>query len=360
VDENGDEVPIVAESPRAAAEILAKLLREARIAQPSQQSVRERAKKWLEARKPHLDSRTHEHYEDVVLPHINAAIGDLIPAKLTIEDLQGWINCALADEYSPHTIRGWVARLKTMMSDWGITFPWRRLKLDLGPKRKKPRLNEEETVRVLARLKKHRPNPWALIAFMDETGLRFTHASAIRFEDIDEAAGVIHVRRKNVMGEPGEISRTKNAPEQIPYTAEVKAIVQAHRAYLLRRQHRGLAAGWLFPSRTGGLRLNTSSIKTAWAWALREERIDRWVSPHGIRRAWRDRLRRSNVDRDVAKKLGGWSTDQMAEEYGDVSVDEMRAAMERAAEQRQNVVRLKTATEGGTSPQLPAEKVKGA
>jgi hypothetical protein len=122
-------------------------------------------------------------------------------------------------------------------------------------------LNAEELTRFLAALKKKRPGQYALVATLAMTGLRFCHASALRWTDIDEAGGIIRTRRKNARARVGKVTRKKNAPRRYPLHPELAEILRAHRAYLLKRQHRGLANGWCFPSKTGGLQRPSSLIK---------------------------------------------------------------------------------------------------
>lgn len=168
---------------------------------------------------------------------------------------------------------------------------------------------------------------YALTATLAFTGLRFCHASALEWDDIDEAAGVIHIRRSQVRGEIGVVSRKKRAPKQYPLVPELAQILREHRKGMLKKQVRGLQHGWVFPSRTGGLRKGTSTMDKAWAASLKAAGIDRRFTVHGLRRTFNDLARRAGVDAVTTRSLTGHVTERMQEHYSTVRLDEQRAAV---------------------------------
>jgi integrase len=98
--------------------------------------------------------------------------------------------------------------------------------------------------------------------------MRFCHASALRWEDVDERRSVILVQRKNVPGLVGPVSRKKRAPRTIPLHANVIEVLRWHRQQLIAAQHPGLSSGYMFPSRVGTLR-QPNSVYKAWQGCLR-------------------------------------------------------------------------------------------
>jgi integrase len=89
-----------------------------------------------------------------------------------------------------------------------------------------------------------------LTATLALTGLRFCHASALRWEDFDEKAAVLYVRRRQLRGRLGPVTLVKRAPKEVPVSPELMAILREHR---LTARHSRRVRGWIFPSSTGGL-----------------------------------------------------------------------------------------------------------
>src|SRR5262245_61280648 len=97
------------------------------------------------------------------------------------------------------------------------------------------------------------PHHHALVATLAYTGLRFCHASALRWEDWDEEAGVLRVVRKHFRGEIGPVSRKKQAPKEYPVEPELAEILNQQRKRLFP-DHVGAVEGLMFPSAERTLR----------------------------------------------------------------------------------------------------------
>src|SRR5690349_263171 len=117
----------------------------------------------------------------------------------------------------------------------------------------------KQLARFLAVMKARSPQHFALAATLALTGLRFCHASALRWEDFDERAALLHIRRRQLRGRLGPVTLVKRAPKEIPVSPELLAILNQHRR-TERRPRR--VRGWMFPSSTGGLRCPSSLHKT--------------------------------------------------------------------------------------------------
>lgn len=175
-------------------------------------------------------------------------------------------------------------------------------------------------------MRTHYPQLYALVALLAYTGLRFCHASALRWEDWDEATGVIRVVRKHFRGTVGPVSRKKQAPKEYPVEPELAEILREHRKLLLRTQAKGLAEGWMFPSAEGTLR-TPNSLDRAWAKCLAHAKIAKRFTVHGLRYTFTDLVRRANVDAVVRRALTGHVTEEMQRHYSTVGMDEKRAAV---------------------------------
>lgn len=170
------------------------------------------------------------------------------------------------------------------------------------------------------------PQHYALVVLLAYTGLRFCHASALRWEDWDEEAGVLRIRRKHVRGKVGPVSRKKRAPKEYPVEPELREILQEHRRLLLKEQAPGLEEGWMFPASNGALR-TPNSLDRAWAACLKAAKIEKRFTVHGLRYTFTDLVRRANVDVVVRRALTGHVTEQMQRKYSTVGLDEKRDAI---------------------------------
>lgn len=187
-------------------------------------------------------------------------------------------------------------------------------------------LAPEQLVAFLEAMRTHYPQHYALVALLAYTGLRFCHASALRWEDWDEATGVIRVVRKHFRGTVGPVSCKKQAPKEYPVEPELAEILREHRKLLLRTQAKGLAEGWMFPSAEGTLR-TPNSLDRAWSKCLTHARITKRFTVHGFRYTFTDLVRRANVDAVVRRALTGHVTEEMQRHYSTVGMDEKRAAV---------------------------------
>ena len=187
-------------------------------------------------------------------------------------------------------------------------------------------LEPEELVAFLAAMKAEAPQHWGLSVLLAYTGLRFCHASALRWADWDRARSLIRVVRKQVRGKTAAVTRKKQAPREIPVEPELAAALDEHRATLLSEQAPGLAEGWMFPSSAGTLR-SPSSLYKAWQRCIEVAGIGHRFTVHGMRYTFTDLVRRANVDAVVRRALTGHVTEQMQRHYSHVSLDEKRAAM---------------------------------
>lgn len=175
-------------------------------------------------------------------------------------------------------------------------------------------------------IRERRPEHFAYVATRASTGMRACHVSALQWPDIDEAAGVIRVVRKQVEGVVGEVTRKKRVPKEFPLQPELATILREHRQ-LLETRSPGLDSAWVFPAvRTGKLR-GANSMRKAWVSCLKAAGITERFTPHGLRRTFNDMLRRAQVDPAIAKALTGHVTEQMREHYSTVGLDEKRAAV---------------------------------
>lgn len=257
------------------------------------QKIGEYAQSWIKLRLPGLDRSTSERYAEALDNHLLPAFGELFVDALRADDIQRWVNGSLADGYAVATVRGWLRVLKVMMRDnrlfsrecleSRITFPQKRRDEDEDDEPNS--LTREELSKFLDAMSELYPQHYALVATLAFTGLRFSHASALKWDDIDEDAGIIRVRRKQVRGTVGPVSKHKRAPRQYPLPDALATILRAHRRRLMANQEPGFASGWCFPSKNGELRF-PSSLKKAFTACKKAAKINKRFTPHGLRRTF--------------------------------------------------------------------------
>jgi integrase len=276
-----------------------------------------------------------------VLPRL----GDLYFDALRQTDVQDWVNEGLKDRYRVDTVRGWFRVLRTMIRDAMQTLdlprdPTLRIAFPEAEEREEPNaLEPEQLARFLAAMQRRYPQHHALTAVLAFTGLRFCHASALKWDDLDEEAAVIRVRRKQIRGRVGNVSRKKQAPRVIPIGPELLELLRAHKKQVhaprVSRIARGLHAlhkapgveeGWCFPSEVGTLR-TPGGLWKAWRICKTEAGIQGRFTVHGLRRTFNDLTRRAGVDGIVIRSLTGHVTEKMRGHYSTVALEEKRRAV---------------------------------
>lgn len=299
--------------------------------------LRDSCEQWLELKTPSVDWRTGEGYARA-LAHVcgepgrslrdrDGGLGDFYSDAFTRADVQTFVNAQLAFGYSPETIRGWLRVLRTMAEDNGWPNPAFRVSLPDAPDRGSNMLGEEQLAAFLRAMKEWFPQHYALTVVLACTGLRFCHATSLRFDDVDETHRLLHIRRKQVRGVVGTVSRKKKAPKVIPIEKEVLDVIRWHRQTMLADQHPGLADGWVFPSKNGKLFLGTNSLSKAWKACLKAAGIGERFTVHGLRKTFNDVTRRAKVDPLVIKSITGHVTEDMREHYSTVDLTEKRQAV---------------------------------
>jgi integrase len=221
---------------------------------------------WLGIKKKTLDPGTYERYEAALEDHAFKAFGRMEFIDLRGLHVQGWINDELTKGYRVSTVKGWFRAFRTMVQDAveDLALPRDPTKRTHFP----PEDEREETNALLpnqldsflAEMERRYPQHFALAATLAHTGLRFCHASALRWEDFDVKSGILHVRRRQLRGRVGRVTLVKRAPKEYPVPPQLVAILIAHRAS--GRPWRPRRRGWMFPNSVGGLR-SPSSLQKA-------------------------------------------------------------------------------------------------
>jgi integrase len=334
---------VVGVSAQEAARMRSALMQEIRVPAPETRRIRigEFARSWMKSKTISIDPATARTYADALDQHVLPAFGDFWFDALTKSDVQQWVNASLTStyetkggkqkRYTRNAIHAWFRVLRAMVRDAvealglprdptvRIAFP------DPVPREEANTLDPTQLVKFLAAFRARYPQHHGLVTLLAFTGLRFCHASALRWEDWDEGASVLLVRRKQVRGKVGPISRKKRAPAVIPVEGALADVLVEHRQRL-QRTPKLFEKGWMFPSEAGTLRA-PSTLDKAWSACVEVAGITHRFTPHGLRYAFTDLVRLAKVDAVVRRALTGHVTEEMQRKYSTVGLDEKRSAL---------------------------------
>lgn len=302
--------------------------------------VAQYAAAWLAQKKTRVDTTTHRTYEAALRLHVLPRFGGLRLDEIRSAHVQAWISDALTARVNRTTVHGWFRVLRTMLrnavgayEDTALRDPTARIAFpaedegddsDYEPNA----LTTAQIVAFLAAFDERYPQHAAFVRFLVRTGLRFSHASAIRWDDVDFIAGTIAIRRKQVQTVVGKVRRKKRAPRVVPMTNEMRATLLAQRAWLARELGRAPRSDeWVFPASNGRPR-RPGSIRRAWRACLAAAGIAHRLTPHGLRYTFVDENRREKIDPIITETFTGHVTEAMRRHYSHVSLDERKEALE--------------------------------
>ena len=305
--------------------------------------VGEYAQSWMKSKAVRVDANTARNYALCLDRHILPALGDFYYDALTRRDVQDWVDGALtrtwqtrgleSRPYGIDTVYSWYRVLLNMTRDAVDELelerdPTMRIAFPARPPMTEPKsLSPEKLARFLREMYQRYPQHFALTSTLVFTGLRFCHATALKWEDWDEASGIITVKRKQVVGVVGLLTRRKPGSGDIPIHPELANVLREHRRELLRQQNPGLAEGWMFPAPKGKLRRQGTLCK-AWQKCLEAAGIAQRFTIHGTRYTFTDLTRLAEVDAVVRRALIGHATEAMQQHYSHIAMDEKRQAMD--------------------------------
>jgi integrase len=324
------------EAVAAQAKLRGEVLGDGNVNEPRRVRLGDYAKSWLSGRLPTLKPSTAARYADTLDRVILPVLGDFYLNSVTPEDTLRCFEGA-AKGKAASTANGYLRVFKVMMADAAAQY---RLSTDAAARlRAVPEpgekelesddpvnlLTADEMTRFMAVLKEGYPQWYALAFTQFATASRFSEVSALRWEDIDEARGIIRIRRGNwrTLVSTAKIDRRRRNPA---LTDELRQVLAEWREQL-RRSHRHFESGWVFPSKAGKPHHNASGMGKAMEACLKEIGVDRRFSSHGLRRTANDLIRRV-ASGEVARAITGHVTERMTEHYSHVDVGEKKAAVE--------------------------------
>lgn len=291
--------------------------------------LRSYAEAWLSRRAAALKASTIRKYK-TALAHVLPALGDVFVDSLTPSDVVTYIASRLAAA-AGNTVLNELRVLRVIARDsvadgLAVRYWCERVK---APKvshysDERPNLLTPAQAELVL---EHVPFQWlGMLMLLITTGLRFGEASALRWDDIDAAAGVAHIHRGN---DRGVETTTKNqsSVRSVAVLPEVLALLPTGRYPLV------------FVTRHGTMHRG-SPLRSVLAKACAAVGVPR-VTTHGLRRTFNNSGRQVG-DREVVKATTGHATDEMLSHYSHVSADE-KHVLARAVASRLGVLKVSSA-----------------
>lgn len=204
--------------------------------------LRDFAEEWLAGQEARLRPTTHRRYGEHLRLHVLPRLGHVRVAAITPDAVARVVAELERDRKAGWTIRGCLVALGRVLGTAerrGLitSNPVRKLERSERPRvtpRAFPSLDRDAIGRLIA----HTPAPYrTLIAVSVLTGLRQGEALALRWEDVDLRAGVLHVRhslsRDGLLVEP----KTVAARREIPLPPSLVGALRKHREVAFAHGH---------------------------------------------------------------------------------------------------------------------------
>lgn len=294
--------------------------------------LRSYAEAWLARRASTLKPSTVRKYT-YALKHALSMLGDIYVDALVPADIEAYLVWRL-DVAAGNTVLNELRVLRVVARDsvadgLAVRYWCERVKApkvahydDDNPNL----LTPAQAERVL----EHVPAVWlGMLMFILTTGLRFGEASALRWEDVDVAAGVVRIRRGNYRGTETS-TKNKSSVRTVAMLPEVLELLER-----VGRRDTEL----VFATRRGTMHRG-SPLRVVLERACAAAGVPR-VTTHGLRRTFNNTGRQVG-DREVLKATTGHATDEMVSHYSHVAAGE-KTALARAVATRLGVLTVSAA-----------------
>ncbi|MEZ4437045.1 MAG: tyrosine-type recombinase/integrase [bacterium] len=297
------------------------------------------AEPWLEDAAARNKRSTAELYLDVLAKRVLPVLGEVYLDALGRREIQQWVRWAEAQRtvegdkpYARDTVHGWWRVLtqfvRDVCADHDLPDPIVRVRPPqgrTGRTREMRTLTADELGRLVRAARERVPARYAEIYLLAFTGMRAGELFALSWDDVDETRGRIVIRRGV---RHGTIDTPKTGAErEVGLTDEMARVLRAHRAWLVEREHPGLASGLVFPSNVGTPR-GPESLHGPLLTAGEAAGVEVRVGPQVLRRTFNTLMVEQNVDRIVLRSQMGHCSEEMTERYAGVAVEAKRAAVE--------------------------------
>lgn len=317
-----------------------------RLEDPSRMPLADWLEEWMESKRQDLRERSWLSYREWIDIYLLPALGHIPLADLKPRDVQKATIDLAAGKFTrgkplgPVTIRNAIGRLRSALSA--------AVKLRLIPNNPAsdaalPRVNNrgpkrvlsvEEAARFMQVVRGHRLASFFLLTL--GTGLRPGEAMGLLWEDFDQGAALLHVRRSlwnRRKGKPAELTPPKNrtSVRSIPLSPDLVALLKRHKAHQAADR---LAAGKLWQdrglifARPDGRPMSDGTARQALSTVLKRAGLEN-LTLHGLRHSAATLLIEAGIDASaVARQLGHSSVKTTLDTYVKTSEQRLREGSE--------------------------------
>jgi integrase len=302
------------------------------------ETVAEYAKAWLARKIPRLKPGPAALYHDTIHKRILPRIGHIKSTEVSRNVIEEWINWAerqkKADgkKYAQATLSSWwrvlILVVRDLAADHDIPDPIRRIRPPESSRanvQTRQVLTDTELQAFFAAIKQYGPQHYVSTLVMGTTGMRAGEVFALKWDAVDFAREVIHVKRTVSGGQLTETTKTK-ATRTVPMHSILTEALREHRQAMMADHHPGLKENWVFCTEKGTMRLPQASLK-AFSLATEAAGIKQRVSPQVLRRTVNTLMLRAGVDRIVLRSVMGHVSEEMTARYAGVDHEDKRAAI---------------------------------
>ena len=286
---------------------------------------------WLETVHRHKRITTASSYEQMVRLYINPHVGKIRVDRVTPRIIQGWVD-TLSDTLSAYTVRNAYLRLHALLRlalrDKLITEnPCYEIDLPPLTKENIASLSIDQVRQLLAIDHRQHLLLWMYVVL----GLRKGEGLGLKWTDIDGSMVTVQRQVQAILGTVVVSDYTKTGTRTLPIPAAFVERLRVHR--VLQEEERTLMgdawheAGFIFPTSVG------TPMSPSNAWRMVQRMLKRAglaaIRVHDLRRTCASLLTHAGVQEVVTAAILGHAARTMTRQYIDVSLEQMRVALER-------------------------------
>lgn len=272
--------------------------------------------------------------------------GDMFIDQIHVRHVETWkgkiAKLVAAEEYSPHTVNGWINILFTILRAAKREFELEHdatkgvLLLDTSEhdtySEEEPNaLTEEEVVRFLNGMFDNYPQFFAMTYLGLATGLRPSSMRPLRRKgqnpDVLWETSVILIRRSHALGDEVMKTTKTGVKQRIHVPPNLMDVLKWHvETQLMTPEQK--SSDLLFPAELGGFR-GANCLQKPFKACADAAGFGKRFTPRGMRRTFNDLARRAKLDSLVIKSVSGHLTDRMKDHYSTVDGEEQREGLTR-------------------------------
>ncbi|MBZ9713802.1 tyrosine-type recombinase/integrase [Deinococcus multiflagellatus] len=305
------------------------------LAAPNRHTVETYLNAWLDHAQQELKPTSHQSYKYLVDQHLVPRLGQIQLQKLAPLHVEGLITSMLRDGLSARTAsyaRAVLRRALQQALRWGLV--GRNVAQNVAPPRKTQTEMQawtpEQASKFLATAQAD--DLYALFYLALMTGLRRGELLGLRWQDVDEAEGKLHIRQNLVIvnHRPQFIDpKTSRSRRSVHVAGETMAVLRDQRARVAAMKEKA-GARWqefdlVFPSSVG-TPLGTYTLNRTWRGLTEQAKLPR-IRFHDLRHTYASLALAQKISpKVVSERLGHANVAFTLQTYAHVYEEEHRAA----------------------------------